>query len=240
MSVTVVIGAGIAGISAAYHLKLAGAKVKCFEASDKVGGLLSSFEIDGYRFDNAVHLSFTKNEYVRSIFDKTPYYSHKPNSFCYESGKWLRHPVQNNLYPLSAEEKVELISSFYDAPKSFDENYRSWLICQYGEKIAERYPINYTKRYWGIEPSCLSLTWIGERVRKGDVKEILKGAFENRDDNHYYASEMRYPKIGGYFSFIREMAEYVHATTHKRVVEVDANKKLITFSDGCHTQYQNS
>jgi len=232
MAKVVVLGGGIAGISATYHLYGLGDKAICYEANSEAGGLTSNFTVDGFRFDKAIHLSFTSNEYVQQLFAKTPYYSHDPESSCYENGVWLRHPIQNNLYPLPTEDKVSLISSFYDAPKEYDDDYSSWLVSQYGSALAERYPIKYTLKYWGIDASRLSLTWIGNRIRKADVGEILRGAFEARADNHYYANEMRYPKQGGYFSFIKPMLEKVDIRLSKKAVAIDLSAKSVKFADG--------
>ena len=106
------------------------------------------------------------------------------------------------------------------------------LISQYGEAIAKRYMIKYTLKYWGIDASGLSLSWIGNRIRKADVSEILRGAFELRDDNHYYADEMRYPRKGGYVSFIKPMLERVNVSLNKKAILVSLKNKLIQFHDG--------
>lgn len=232
MAKVVVLGGGVAGISATYHLNSSGDNVVCYEENSIPGGLTSNFTISGFRFDNAIHLSFTTNQYIQQLFAKTPYYSHAPESSCYENGIWLRHPVQNNLYPLSIEDKVSLISSFYDAPKRHDDDYASWLVSQYGQALAERYPIKYTLKYWGLDASKLSLTWIGSRIRKADVGEILRGAFEPRVDNHYYADEMRYPQKGGYFSFIKPMLYGINIQLNKKAIAINLLEKSVRFSDG--------
>lgn len=237
MNNIVILGAGIAGISAAYHLHKNGVNSVCYEEKDKAGGLLASFEVNGFRFDNAVHLSFTKDEYVRSLFDKVEYYTHLPHAYCYEAGLWLKHPVQNNLYPLSTNEKVELISSFIQRPDLLAENYHSWLLSQYGELIAKRYPIKYTERYWDMHASQLSLTWINNRLRLADSKEILRGAFEQRDDNHYYANEMRYPKKGGYISFIEGMVKVCDIRLNNKAESISLSNKTIKFSNGDAVNY---
>lgn len=68
----VVLGAGIAGISAAYHLKQQNKQVKVFEKNDDYGGLCGGFFVDSAKgkfwFDNAVHLSFAKDENVKKSF----------------------------------------------------------------------------------------------------------------------------------------------------------------------------
>lgn len=233
----IVLGAGIAGISATYHALAKGFEVMCYEKSDVVGGLIANFEIHGFRFDNAVHLSFTKNEMVKSLFAQTEFLSHRPNAYCLENGKWLKHPVQNNLYPLEIEEKVALIKSFTQRPSLEPSNYAEWLVHQYGNGIADRYPKKYTEKYWGCDASELTTTWIGNRMRRAEIDEILRGALVQGDANHYYANEMRYPKKGGYFEFIRGIAGQCPISTNKEVIEIDVDKKRIFFSDGSNDTY---
>lgn len=233
----VILGAGIAGISACYHAQKKNKDVMCYEANDKVGGLVANFSVDGFRFDNAVHLSFTKDEYVRSIFDKTEYISHKPDAYCIDNGKWLKHPIQNNLFPLNVAEKISHIKSFIERPSLEPKNYSEWLEHQYGYSLANRYPKSYTKKYWGLDAELLSTTWIGNRMRRAEIDEILQGALEKRDDNHYYANEMRYPKNGGYFEFVRGMAEQCNIESNKEAISVDVENKTVLFSDGTATRY---
>ena len=52
---TIVIGGGIAGLSAAAHLAKAGKKVVLFEQHDKPGGYYTSFVRDGIIFDITAH-----------------------------------------------------------------------------------------------------------------------------------------------------------------------------------------
>ncbi|WP_104401022.1 protoporphyrinogen/coproporphyrinogen oxidase [Vibrio penaeicida] len=237
MEKLVVLGGGITGISATYHAKKQGIDATCYEKNEDIGGLVGNFSIQGFRFDNAVHLSFTSDEYVKTIFGKTDYLTHKPNAYCLEKSKWLKHPIQNNLYPLSVEEKVNLLESFTGRPDLKPSNYGEWLDHQYGYAISQRYPRNYTRKYWGMEAENLSTTWIGSRVRRADIREVLLGAFEKRDDNHYYASEMRYPKTGGYFQFIKAISEECNIKTGKCAVAIDSIKKNVRFSDGDIQEY---
>lgn len=234
----VILGAGIAGISATYHAMKAGHNVICYEKNNEPGGLVANFSIDGFRFDNAIHLSFTSNDYVKELFSQTPHYSHKPNAYCIENQLWFKHPIQNNLFPLNTEDKVKLITSLVERPSEEPQNYGEWLDHQYGYEISNRYPRKYTDKYWGIAPEKLSTTWIGNRIRRSDISEVLRGAFEKRDDNHYYASEMRYPKKGGYYSFIKEIADKCNISTNKEAIKIDIKKKKVYFSDNTNCDFE--
>ena len=131
-----ILGAGISGISAGYHLNLRGLENTIFEKNSNWGGLCDNFTIgDGFRFDYFVHLSFTKSDYVKKLFSKSSdYISHKPISTNYYKGAWLKHPAQNNLAPLSVEEKVKIIIDFINRPdKSNPQSYAEWLYCQFGK-----------------------------------------------------------------------------------------------------------
>lgn len=237
MDKIVILGAGIAGIAACYHAKTNGKDATCFEKNSTVGGLVGNFTVQGFRFDNAIHMSFTSNGYIKSLFEKTDYVSHKPNAYCIENNKWFKHPIQNNLFPLETDEKVKLITSFVQRPDLEPRNYGEWLDHQYGYEIAKRYPRAYTDKYWGLSPEELSTTWIGNRMRRADIQELLLGAFEQRDDNHYYATEMRYPKSGGYFEFVRSIAEECDIKLGKRATFVDPKDNTVHFSDNSKEKY---
>ena len=232
-----ILGAGIAGVAAAHHLKIKNIILIIFEASSRTGGLLDNFSIDGFRFDNAVHLSFATESEVREIFDKTKYIKHASTSWCWDNSLWLKHPVQNNLAPLPVDEKVDLINSLYLQPQREIINYRDWLENQYGEAIASRWHIPYTEKYWTIPPEDMSVGWIGSRVRKADIKEVLRGAFTCDTPNYYYASEMRYPRNGGYKSFIEPIIDQLDIKLLHQVEKIDVTNKKIYFSNNEAVEY---
>ena len=108
----IILGAGIAGIAASYELKRHNIDSIILEKNNNWGGLIDNFSIDGFRFDKYIHLSFAKDEYVNNVFFKTDFIRHKPLSSNYYKGTWLKHPAQNNLYPLGDEEKNTLLKDF--------------------------------------------------------------------------------------------------------------------------------
>ncbi|KRE46307.1 protoporphyrinogen/coproporphyrinogen oxidase [Paenibacillus sp. Soil522] len=239
MSEIVILGAGIAGISAAYHARLSGKKAVVYEAQGFWGGLLDNFVIDGFRFDKAIHLSFTNNKYVRSIFDQTPFLSHYPNPSNFEQGKWLKHPVQNNLYPLDVLDKVEAVMSFLNRPTLYNPaNYMEWLVHQYGDYIANRFPVIYTQKYWTVPPEMLSTKWIGNRMYRPTLEEVLQGTMTSQTPNTYYAKEMRYPVKGGYRTFMEPMVSGTDIRINKKAARIQPKLKYVEFTDGTKAHYE--
>jgi len=234
----VVLGAGIAGLASANELLNQGFEYSLFEKDMVAGGLLKNFTVDGYRFDHAIHLSFATEKEVRKVFDQTPVITHRPEATCFEDNIYLRHPVQNNLYPLSVEEKVELVASFISRPDDQVGNYREWLLHQYGDQIAERYPVKYTKKYWDCEPEHLGLEWIGNRMHRPSVEQVLEGAFTDNVPNYYYAKEMRYPAKGGYASFLNPLLKEVQVNTGYEVSRIDVANKKISFENKVVVSYE--
>ena len=240
----VVIGGGISGISAGYHLKEKGHDATVYEKDAEWGGLCGNFTINGFRFDKSVHLSFAKSEYVQELFKKSTNNQiniHKPEAFNYYEGAWVRHPAQNNLFPLPTEVKVAAINDFVEnlsVEHKEVKNYDEWLRAQFGNYFAENFPIKYTRKYWTVEAKELSTTWCGVRWYKPSIEEVLRGSYTNETPNTYYAKEMRYPKYGGYKSFLTHMASNCDIAVNKEVDTIDPIKKVVTFKDGTKQDYK--
>lgn len=238
---TKIIGSGIAGISAGYHLEKNNEPVVIYEKDSDWGGLCGNFTIDGFRFDRFVHFTFADNEYIRNLFEESsPTYAHPSVSSNYYKGYWLRHPAQNNIAPLSVDEKVDIIKGFIARkPKPFEEleNYEEWLRVQYGDYFAENFPMKYTKKYWGLEAKELETKWVGNRMHSPDLDEVLKGSYETQEKIFYYTSHMKYPKKGGFRSILNKCREGLDIRFNKEVVKINTKNKTISFKDGTSENY---
>lgn len=243
MSNNVILGAGIAGISAAYHLKQKGENSVIFEKDNDWGGLCGFFEIDGFRFDRFVHFTFAKDEKIAELFAKSsPLYAHPPVSYNYWRGCWLKHPAQNNLAPLPIEEKVKIIDSFVNRPRkdvAEISDYAEWLRVQYGDYFAENFPFAYTRKYWGVEAKRLETKWVGNRLHVSPLPEVLRGAFAEQQENFYYTKFMNYPKKGGFRSIMNECRKGLDIRLNKKAVRIDTAAKQVEFADGTVEKYDN-
>lgn len=242
MTNVVVLGSGIAGVSAGYHLAKDNEDVVIYEKDSDWGGLCGNFTIDGFRFDKFVHFTFADNEYIKNLFeDSSPTFAHPSVSSNYYQGYWLKHPAQNNIAPLPIDEKVKIIKGFIDRKiKDFNdiENYEEWLRVQYGDYFAENFPMKYTRKYWGKEAKELETKWVGNRMHASNVDEIIRGSYETQEENFYYTSHMKYPIKGGFRSILNKCRKGLDIRFNKEVVKIDVKNKQVSFKDGTSESYK--
>ena len=237
MGNVVILGAGIAGISAAYHLNKAEIGSVIYEQDDDYGGLCGSFEVDGFTFDTFAHISFDPNteEYLENT---TEHYIHASEALNFDNGRWLRHPVQNNLVDLPVDERISLIKGFIEKNNDGEAaNYAQWLENVYGIGFAHAYPYRYTRKYWTVEPEQLEIKWIKGRMYEPSLEEVLRGAMVTHTPGVHYSKEARYPIHGGFQSFLSFMAKECNIIYQKKVCSIDPSQKKIGFADGTEVHY---
>lgn len=231
----VVLGGGIAGLSASYHLNLYKIKNNLFEKSENVGGLLKNIKLGGFIFDQFVHYSFAKDKYTKSFFAKSSkFFVHKePKPNNYYKGYWLEHSPQFHLKPLPFLEKLKIILSFILRKKKEPQdikNYQEWLDVSYGKYFSKNFTKIYTQKYWTRNPYNLETRWLKFRMPKIKLLDLLLGVFSNRYKNTFYGSNLRYPMKGGYESFLTILKKNKNIKTGFEVKNINTKNKIIYFT----------
>lgn len=225
----VILGGGIAGIAASYYLKEQGIKSVILERSNCDGGLCGSFEIDGFWFDYGGHASFTKDEEVRHILEKDVNIQKGISSAInYDKGRWIKHPVQNNLAALPTSEKIRIISDMVNRnDNGVYRNYKEWLVSKYGRYFAENFPCKYTRKYWTTDAENLETKWIGPRMYTPTLEEVLYGAFETDTTPVHYSGELRYPIKGGFKRFLDKFSSDYKMEFNQEITQINAGEKYV-------------
>ncbi len=244
-SENIILGAGLAGLGASHALKLKGENSLVLEQRDNYGGLAGNFEIDGFRFDRFVHFSFTEDKRVNDIFLQNEVIRHIPNPSNIYNGKWIKHPAQNNLYPLSEKEKRLIIRDF-KSRKSIaeleslsDASYENWLRCQFGDYFAEHFPMAYTRKYWMKEAKDLRTEWVGNRLYQPSVDEVIAGCRREDERVTYYAKEMRYPVKGGFKAFFKSLADEADIRYNTEITGIVPDRHEVYDKNGNAYKYNN-
>lgn len=235
----IIIGGGLAGLAASYYLKKNNIGSIVLEKENRIGGLCKSFSINNEWFDIGGHVSFAKDEKVRKLLENgVDYHERLADALNYKNGRWIVHPVQNNLYELDTEEKINIIKDFVNRPDIKNPgNYEEWLVSKYGNYFSQNYPSLYTKKYWTVDPKKLETKWVGERMYTPSLEEVLFGAFEEKTENVHYSNGVRYPLDGGFESFIKQMEEEATVECDTNISNIDLQNKTISINGRSEQQF---
>jgi protoporphyrinogen oxidase len=204
----VVIGAGPAGLTAAYALTRRKAPVTVLEADDVVGGISRTVERDGWRFDIGGHRFFTKVPVVEQlwheILPEEEFLLRPRMSRIYYNGKFIDYPLRalNALQKLGLLESVACILSYVRArirPPKDQANYEGWLVARFGWRLYRHFFKSYTEKVWGMPASQMPADWAAQRVKNLSLRTAVMNALlprRNQKDVTSLIEEFQYPMLG--------------------------------------------
>ena len=241
----VILGSGVAGLGAANALQEEGIKPRLYEARPRPGGLTSSYDAgDGFVFDEGVHISFTTNPRVKELFAKSVDDKFEVgNVYCnnYWQGHWIKHPAQVNLYGLPADLVVNCIMDFVAAnavQEPVINNYEDWLYAAFGKTFTETFPAKYTVKYHTTEAKNMTTDWLGPRLYRPKLEEVLHGALRFEPSDVFYVNEFRYPSHGGFESFLNHFFPMADISCNHEVTQIDTKARQLSFRNGSTTSYE--
>lgn len=244
MKPIVVLGTGMAGFGAAHALDEARAPFIVFDRTSYFGGHTRSFRYPGgYVFDEGGHISFTKDEHVRDLLARQVegrYEEPQLRIDNYWHGHRIRHPVQCNLRGLPPDLVVDVIRDFVavqESPLGDEVTYAEWLVHAYGRTFAETFPMRYGEKYHTVSMDQLTTDWIGPRMYRPTLDEIVFGALAGQRDNVHYVDTFRYPTTGGFMSYLEPLAERYDIRLDHHLVRIDWKARTLTFAHGEEVPY---
>jgi len=240
-----VLGTGMAGCGAIHRIAGEGLGPSVFDKTAYFGGHTASFSHEGgYTFDDAGHVSFTKNERLKELFARNvsgEFEVVRAHINNYWRGHWIKHPPQCNLYGLPAGLVARIISDFVatrSAPPAEIRNYKEWLLSAYGQTFAETFPVVYGQRYHTTTADNMTTDWLGPRMYWPTLHEVLMGALSPETPDVHYVTEFRYPSRGGFVSYIRPFADEAHVRLRHELVRLDPRERLLYFANGAVVAYE--
>jgi protoporphyrinogen oxidase len=231
-----VIGAGPAGLTAAYELAKANVPSVVLEADDQVGGLSRTVVADGYRFDIGGHRFFSKVALVNDIWHELlaeELLERPRRSRIFYSGRFFEYPLQlsNALRGLGALETLRVgISYLYAkfAPHRPEVSFEHWVSNRFGARLFEIFFKTYTEKVWGIPCSEISADWAAQRIKNLSLTEAVRAAIlgSGRSRNGAVITTLidrfQYPRLGPGMMWERcvdRLAEYGTRTLLRTRVE---------------------
>ena len=234
-----IIGSGMAGFGAAYFLESKGICPIIYEQRSHFGGHTSTYKMPGgWTFDEGPHISFSKIPRIQELLSNNingEYETFSARVNNYWNGSWIKHPVQVNLNGLPVDLITQIlleISGLSNDSKESLNNYEDWLLASFGRTFSENFPFKYTRKYHTTEAKNLSTDWIGSRLYKPNLEEVIRGALTPDTNDVHYIPEFRYPTNGGFVSYLNPLPNLAEIRLNHRVVKIDPKIKKIYFQDG--------
>jgi protoporphyrinogen oxidase len=240
----VVIGSGMAAFGAAYRLHAEGITPMMYDKNAYYGGHTASFRSDsGFLFDVGPHISFTKDTRIQEVFADSvdqQYETIQISLNNYWRGYWPQHPVQVHLHGLPEDIVIKVIKDFVEeshAPERPVNNYADWLVSSLGSTFAELFPMQYTRKYHLTTAENMSTDWLGPRIYRPTLEEVLRGALSPSAPHVHYITHFRYPSGGGFMSYLTKFVPLGNLKLNHELVSIDPRTRQLVFSNGLITQY---
>jgi len=207
----VIVGAGPAGLTAAYDLSKAGAPVVVLESAlQYVGGISRTVNYKGFRFDIGGHRFFSKSREVEDFWTEiagNDLLNRPRSSRIFYRGQFFTYPLKpfEALSKLGIVESLHCMLSFAAAqlhptrnPKSFED----WVVNQFGRRLFEIFFKTYTEKVWGMSCQEISADWAAQRIKGLSLASAARHALfpPKRTDRQQVVKtlidQFRYPRQG--------------------------------------------
>lgn len=198
-----ILGAGLTGMSAAYHLGQAGVPHRIFERLPHPGGHAITVQDQGYRFDRTGHLLHLRDPETRRLalgWIRGGVVEVQRRSMVWSNGTYTRYPFQANTFGLPPAVAYECLHGFIQArfarEKAAPRNFEEFCLAHFGEGFSRHFMIPYNTRLWGVPPSEITADWCARFVPLPKLEDVLAGAVGHDPPELGYNTTFVYPRLG--------------------------------------------
>jgi protoporphyrinogen oxidase len=245
MEPTLILGGGLAGLSAAHFLQR---PWRLLEKTERVGGLIKTDILDGCYFDPTGHWLHLRDpeikELVNTLWLPGQMVTIQRKAAIFSRGVFTRFPYQVNTHGLPADVISENLTGYVEAvygekgralrerePRNFEE----FILRYMGEGFAKNFMVPYNQKLWTVHPRELSSEWVGRFVPRPTLKEVVDGALGAGSDALGYNASFLYPREGGIESLARAMLSHLkggEVSVRTEPAAIDWKARRVTLSDG--------
>ena len=215
----VILGAGPSGLTFAHSLLDQGVprdEILVLEAEAVAGGLCRSMEVDGAPLDiGGGHFLDVRNQEVLDFLfrflpsDEWQRYERVAKILL--RGQAIDHPLEANLWQLSAADQVDYLESIAQAGvvrgETMPEMFVDWVRWKLGERIASDYMLPYNRKIWSMDLNQIGTYWLYKLPNvsfRDTLRSCLEGCAYGALPAH---GSFLYPKRYGYGEVWRRMGE---------------------------------
>ena len=210
MSKVLIIGAGPAGLTAAYEASKLSLQSTLLEADEQVGGLSRTVAYRGYRFDIGGHRFFSNIPLINELWHEIlgeDFLLRPRLSRIYYRGSFFKYPLQavDALTGLGPVEACHILLSYLQAqlfPSKDETNFEQWISNRFGARLYNIFFKTYTQKVWGMPCTEISADWAAQRIKNLSLYEALRNALlgaeraQNGQIITTLIEQFHYPRLG--------------------------------------------
>lgn len=238
---TVILGGGLAGLSAAYHLN---GEAALYEKQSSLGGLCRQVRLDGFRFDVVPHVLHFRHDSTRAFLNELlggRLASYARQARVYSNGTYTRYPFQAHLFGLPPAVVEECVEERRWAARNGGPDtitFGHWIVSTFGAGIAKHFMIPYNTKFWTLPPSELTCEWLDGLVPVPTIEQTVRGASIDDPSEYGYNVKFWYPTVGGLGAILEAFLERIpRLHLNKRLVRIKTSARRLLFSDGEEVSY---
>jgi protoporphyrinogen oxidase len=206
-----IIGAGPAGLTAAYLLSKSKVPVTVLEADPEyVGGISRTAKYKGFHFDIGGHRFFSKSKEVEDFWTEIlpdDMLERPRSSRIFYNGQFFAYPLKGTeaLMKLGPVEAALCVASYAKArafPNPSPRNFEEWVTNQFGSRLFQIFFKTYTEKVWGMSCTEISADWAAQRIKGLSLSTAIKNALfpdkpkSKKDVIKTLIDSFRYPRKG--------------------------------------------
>ncbi len=235
-----ILGAGLAGLSAAWHFQQKGSPYHVYEKDMQPGGMCHSRKVNGYIFDRDGHLLHFRHkeifDLVRELLNDN-LVRHRRDSWVYSEDRYIRYPFQANLFGLSRPVLKECLTEFIKARRNGGtlgkENFLQWIEGAFGAGIAKHFMVPYNTKFWTVHPREMTAEWLDGFVPQPSMDRVIDGAIHDSRQLLGYNSHFWYPRQGGIGQLAAAFCKGVrNIHTGFALKKIDLHRRRMIFDNG--------
>lgn len=247
----IIIGAGLTGLSCAYHL---GGEYLLLEREFEPGGIVRTrIRLNSFHCDGTGHWLHLRNAGMKELVGKLlpgQLVEHERKAVIFSHGVFTAYPFQANTFGLPREVIMECLLGLLKAkhPEDFGQkpvieppqNFCEWILRAFGEGIAKHFMVPYNQKLLGVNLTELMPAFAERFIPRPSTEDVIKGALGFSRESLGYNAKFVYPRQGGIGALSRAFANALEEPPlyGMDVTEIDLKQKTVTLANGKTARFE--
>jgi protoporphyrinogen oxidase len=247
---TVILGAGLTGLSCAYHLEN---DYVLIEKEDEPGGMVRTRNRQGFLCDGTGHWLHLRTPEIKALLAKLlpdQMAEHERNAVIHMHGVYTPYPFQANTFGLPRQVTLDCLLGLLRArhpgdfglqpPANPPAHFREWIERYFGEGISKHFMVPYNEKLLGVGLEQLRPEYAERFIPRPSLEDVVKGALGFSRESLGYNARFLYPREGGISALPRAFAAALDRPPDYGALATALNLKSRTLrlSDGRELSYK--